>query len=106
MIRLLLSFGFVSAFSLATWLQPRFEAMKANPNSTDSALTMLMGESGRLFANHFLLKADAYFHSGAYPSIFDAVTNKEPVAITGKSHGDHDDDGHDHDQHADDHGQS
>lgn len=94
MMRLLLTLGFVSAFSLSTWLQPRFAAMQKNPNGTDSALSLLMGESGKLFANHFLLKADAYFHSGAYPSIFDTITNKEPVAITSASHGDNDHDEH------------
>ncbi len=92
MTRLLLALGFVSAFSLSTWLQPRFAAMQKNPNASDSALGILMGESGRLFANHFLLKADAYFHSGTYPSIFDNITNKEPVAIVGGAHGDHDHD--------------
>jgi hypothetical protein len=97
MTRLLLSLGFVTAFSLATWLQPRFVAMQKNPDAKDSALTIMMGESSRLFAQHFLLKADAYFHSGAYPSIFDTVTNKEPVAIVSATHGDHDDADHDHD---------
>jgi hypothetical protein len=94
MTRLLLAFGFVSAFSLSTWLQPRFADMQANRNANDSALGILMGESSHLFANHFLLKADAYFHSGTYPSIFDTVTNKEPSAIMGEGHGEHD---HDHD---------
>ncbi|MGZ4962451.1 MAG: tetratricopeptide repeat protein [Limisphaerales bacterium] len=92
MTRLLLALGFVSAFSVSTWLQPRFAEMQKNPNASDSALGILMGESGRLFANHFLLKADAYFHSGTYPSIFGNITNKEPVAIVGEAHGDHDHD--------------
>lgn len=105
MTRLLLLFGFVSAFSLATWLQPRFVAMQTDPNSKDSALTILMGESSRLFAEHFLLKADAYFHSGAYPSIFDTVTNKEPVAIVSAVHGTSDDADHDHDHDGDHHGE-
>lgn len=100
MTRLLLTLGFVSAFSLSTWLQPRFAAMQRSPNGSDSALGLLMGESGKLFANHFLLKADAYFHSGAYPSVFDTVTNKEPTAITGQS------DDHDHDQHGEPHEES
>jgi hypothetical protein len=104
MTRLLLTLGFVSAFSLATWLQPRFVAMQADPKAKDSALTILMGESSRLFAQHFLLKADAYFHSGAYPSIFDTVTNKEPVAIVSATHGAHDDADHEHDH--DHHGEA
>lgn len=30
-----------------------------------------MGDSRQLFANHFFIKADVYFHGGYYPSIFD-----------------------------------
>ena len=30
-----------------------------------------MGDSRRLFANHFYVKADEYFHRGYYPTIFD-----------------------------------
>ena len=101
MMRLLLTLGFVSAFSLSTWLQPRFAALQRNPTGSDSALGILMGESGRLFANHFLLKADAYFHSGAYPSVFDVATNKEPSAITEAAHG-----VHDHDEHGEHHEES
>jgi hypothetical protein len=103
MTRLLVALGFVSAFSLSTWLQPRFSALQKKGSAGDSALGILMGESGRLFANHFLLKADAYFHSGTYPSIFDIVTNKEPVAIVGEAHGHHD---HDHDEHDEHHVES
>jgi hypothetical protein len=103
MTRLLLSLGFVSAFSLSTWLQPRFDALQTTRNSSDSALAVLMGESGRLFANHFLLKADAYFHSGAYPSVFDTAAKKEPVALTGDDDADHD---HDHDHPGEHHEES
>jgi tetratricopeptide (TPR) repeat protein len=53
-------------------------------------MKMLMGESSKLFANHFLLKADAYFHSGTYPSVFDTVTNKEPEGMMADAHDDHD----------------
>jgi tetratricopeptide (TPR) repeat protein len=34
-------------------------------------LKILLGDGRRLFANHFFVKADVYFHSGYYPSIFD-----------------------------------
>jgi len=30
-----------------------------------------MGDARRLFANQFFVKADAYFHSGMYPTIYD-----------------------------------
>ena len=32
---------------------------------------LAMGDARRLFANQFFVKADAYFHSGMYPSIYD-----------------------------------
>jgi tetratricopeptide (TPR) repeat protein len=34
-------------------------------------LQTLLGDGRRLFSNHFFTKADVYFHSGYYPSIFD-----------------------------------
>ena len=35
-----------------------------------------MGDSRRLFAHEFFAKADAYFHSGFYPTIFDAKSRR------------------------------
>jgi hypothetical protein len=91
MSKLLLALGFVSTFSLATWLQPRFAAMHGNQSENQSALAAMMGDSRRLFAQQFFVKADAYFHSGAYPGIFDAKsgdTNKAPeVDMADAAHG-------------------
>ena len=36
-----------------------------------SVFDLLLGESRRAFAMHAFIKADAYFHSGFYPSVFD-----------------------------------
>lgn len=68
-------------FTLATWLQPRL-APPAKPGSASaSLLTATMGDARRMFANHFFVKADVYFHSGYYPSIFDqAHTNETHIA--------------------------
>ena len=33
--------------------------------------TWLLGDSRRMFANSFYVKADEYYHSGYYPTIFD-----------------------------------
>lgn len=44
--------------------------------ATRSAMAVLFGDGRRLFANHFLSKADAYFHRGRYPSIFDVDAPK------------------------------
>jgi tetratricopeptide (TPR) repeat protein len=34
-------------------------------------MAIALGDARRLFANHFFVKADAYFHSGFYPSVYD-----------------------------------
>ena len=63
--------GLVTAeFSLACTLQvamPRDE----RDNEPFDLMQTLLGDSRRMFANHFFVKADAYFHSGFYPTIFD-----------------------------------
>jgi tetratricopeptide (TPR) repeat protein len=56
-------------FTLATWLAPRFELRESA--GSQGLMGVLLGDSRRLFANHFFVKADEYFHSGYYPSIFD-----------------------------------
>jgi len=59
-----------ASFTLATVLQPR--ALKWSTRSeSGSVLKVLLGDSQRLFANHFFVQADVTFHSGYYPSIFD-----------------------------------
>ena len=62
----------VVCFSLAAWLDPRFQA-RQQTGSRD-AVSLLLGDSRRVIAGLFFTKADAYFHSGFYPTIFD---NKE-----------------------------
>lgn len=57
-------------FCAATLLQPEV-ARWSKRSESDSLLKVLFGEGRRLFANHFFVKADVYFHSGYYPSIFD-----------------------------------
>lgn len=41
------------------------------PRGRDSLTAVFLGETRKLLANHFFIKADAYFHGGYYPSIFD-----------------------------------
>ena len=57
-------------FGLATSLQPRATAWSER-GGADNVLRVLLGDGRRLFANHFFVKADVYFHSGYYPSVFD-----------------------------------
>lgn len=59
----------VACFSLAAWLDPKFQPREQDRST--GILNTLMGDSRRMFANHFFVKADAYFHSGFYPTIFD-----------------------------------
>ncbi len=33
--------------------------------------SLLLGDSSQMFANSFFVKADEYYHSGYYPTIFD-----------------------------------
>ena len=60
----------VTAFSVATILQPRAAAW-AGDGGSENVLKVLFGDGRRLFADHFFVKADVSFHSGYYPSIFD-----------------------------------
>ena len=62
---------FASCFTTATALAPLYDAGDPTRAKRVDFLTMLLGDSRKLFAQHFFLKADAYFHSGYYPSIFD-----------------------------------
>lgn len=62
---------FVVAFGCAAWLEPWFHQHVNQGGAAPNVLAVLMGDSRRLFAQHFFAKADAYFHGGYYPSIFD-----------------------------------
>jgi len=83
----------VVAFSLSTRLLT-FELQREAGTPAKSILVLLLGDSRRLFANHFFIKADEYFHAGYYPSIFDqaAVAKKgggsavATGAVTGDAH--------------------
>lgn len=93
MIRLCLVLMFASCFTLATVLQPQFEQLRNEHTSDASILEALLGDSRRLFANHFYTKADAYLHRGFYPGIFDGPMPEEESHLTGH-HDDHDEDHH------------
>lgn len=67
---LLLALLVTLIFSLSTWMEPRMGKWITN-GQNQSLLAIIMGDGRRMFANHFYSKADVYFHSGYYPSIFD-----------------------------------
>jgi len=68
---LILTVLLVLCFGLAARLGMWFEAWEGNRARSGDLLQTLLGDSRRIFANHFFVKADAYFHSGYYPTIFD-----------------------------------
>jgi tetratricopeptide (TPR) repeat protein len=78
----------VACFTLATMLQS--QALVWSQGGQDSMLKLMLGESRQVLAGHLFTKADVYFHSGYYPSIFDrgAPAHKSHMA------GSDDDDGH------------
>jgi tetratricopeptide (TPR) repeat protein len=86
MIRLALLLVFVCCFTLATQWAPVFESLQARSGRSGSPLLALVGESRRLFANQFFVMADVYFHSGYYPTIFDARKKEGPSHLDVASH--------------------
>jgi len=74
-------------FTLATVLEPQFQRIRAHrEDSSAGVLATLMGDSRRLFAHDFFVRADAYFHSGFYPTIFDTPKTGEELDLVEESH--------------------
>ena len=94
-------------FTVATHIGPRFDQLSSRREKGFLASTL--GESRRLFANHFFVRSDVYFHSGYYPSIFDRASAKEENHLAesagaretkNPAHGEA---GHVHDEHEEEH---
>jgi tetratricopeptide (TPR) repeat protein len=75
--RLILILLFVVCFSLATYLQPTHEVRDRTGGRSDNVLAILLGDGRKMVANQMFARADAYFHRGNYPSIFDVNPRKE-----------------------------
>ncbi len=93
---LLLSFLLVAAFSLTTFLEPWFQGWTGSRTKSANLLTVALGDSRRLFAKHFYVKADAYFHSGYYPSVFDDQSRGDKLHMAseaGAGHENHEEEG-------------
>jgi tetratricopeptide (TPR) repeat protein len=95
MIRLAVIFMLVCCFTLATILDAPVTRLRAKSETSEGVLTALMGDSRRLFANHFFAMADAYFHSGFYPTIFDTAKTEERTHISEVAH----EQGQEHEEH-------
>jgi tetratricopeptide (TPR) repeat protein len=64
---LLLLLCFCLATNLALW----FQTWQGNRADSSNLMAVALGDARRMFANHFFIKADAYFHSGFYPTVYD-----------------------------------
>jgi len=60
----------VLCFGVAAQLLPQFQAARWS-RSTGDIFNVVLGDSRRMFAQSFYVKADAYYHSGYYPTMFD-----------------------------------
>jgi len=87
---LILALLLTVCFTLSTCMQPRAVNWNGNRAKSDDILAIVFGDARRLFANHFLKKADMYFHSGYYPSVFDEAGKKEIHIAEEASAGQHD----------------
>jgi hypothetical protein len=84
----------ILCFGMAADLQPQFQALENKRHQSNAFFSLLLGDSSKIFANSFFVKADEYYHSGFYPTIFD---NKEAFqtphlaedtgAVNSKNHG-------------------
>ena len=103
---LLLFALFAGAFGLSTGLAPFYEGR--NGRAGTDMLVVLLGDSRRLLANQFFAKADAYYHAGYYPGVFDKQLQEgaghmvEEVGQSGGHEHDHDPKGGAHEDHDDD----
>lgn len=72
-------------FGLAAWLEPRVATWGEGRDTSKSVVEVLLGDGRRMFANHFFVKADVYFHRGYYPSVFDQASasgsSQAPLAV-------------------------
>ena len=79
----------VIAFCLTTWLEPWFQRWKGDRSG--DVITVALGDSRKLFARHFYVKADAYFHNGYYPTIYDVKAGGELHMAAAAGSGTHED---------------
>jgi tetratricopeptide (TPR) repeat protein len=61
----------VLCFGLEARLNVWFQTWQGNRTGSADVLNVLLGDARQMFSNHFYVKADAYYHSGFYPTIFD-----------------------------------
>ena len=82
-------------FCLSTDLSMWFQNWQGNRADSANLMAVAIGDARRMFANHFFIKADAYFHSGFYPTVYDNLQSyktphiaEDSGAMEGKNTGD------------------
>ena len=96
--KLILILLLLACFTLAMRLQPLQTARQNNSVQSGNVLALMLGDARKMFAQQMFAKADAYFHRGNYPSIFDQTQGHEENHMAGETHQDeHGDDDHDED---------
>src|SRR5262249_26431704 len=88
-----LSLLVVVSFGLAARLEPWFQSWAGNRAQSASVIQVALGDSRKLFAQQFYVKADAYFHGGYYPTIYDArpASGQMHIAVDARA-------GHEHEE--------
>lgn len=76
---------FVTCFSLATHLVPRQREWLGDRPDSANVVAAVLGESRRVLAGWIYQRADVYFHSGYYASVFDAPAANSGSAQSGAS---------------------
>jgi len=94
-----------AAFTLATYVEPAGRGWSQRKTQPQSVLATLLGDSRRLFANHFFIQSDVYLHGGYYPTIFDrheeSSSPAAPTAVAKEARPSQEAEGpdHQHDEH-------
>jgi tetratricopeptide (TPR) repeat protein len=68
----------VCCFAAGAFVEPRLAYLPIYKRYSGKPLEVLLGDSRRLFAGQAFAKADAYFHNGMYPTIFDTPATGAP----------------------------
>jgi hypothetical protein len=76
----------MTAYCLATTVEPWFQGWEGNRNQSGNLLQVALGDGRKLFAKHVFTKADAYFHNGYYPTIYDNNEGYEKAHIVEDMH--------------------
>jgi tetratricopeptide (TPR) repeat protein len=61
----------LAAFAISTALVPDVVSGSGDRSRSGNVFALALGEGRKVLAYEFFVKADAYFHSGYYPSFFD-----------------------------------